>query len=157
MRVDDANAIFWQEPYLSIRGLGYYRVAVRRRETAPDSVRVVQHRGAHRPFRISDPFLQLGPGDAYQAASRVQPEEMVVVLQHPVNDVAWQSVRARKPEGMAAPDKNQAIAGCRPNRPVIIELEPAYLAFAEALLSSIRQANRIILVVRDPALAKTKP
>src|SRR5215469_7983766 len=126
MRVDNPNAIFWQEPYLSIHGLGYHRVAVRRRDTAPDSVRIVENRGAHGPFRISDPPVQLGPGDAHQAASRVQPEEMVAVLQHPVNDIAWQSVRAGKPEGMAAPDEVQTPACCRPNRPVIIELKPAY-------------------------------
>src|SRR5215469_1760232 len=82
---------------------------------------------------------------------------MIVVLHNPVNHVARQSVRAGKPEGMAAPDEIQTVACCRPNRPVIIELKPAYLPFAEALLSSIRQANRMILVVGDPALTKTKP
>src|SRR5262249_18403622 len=130
MRVDNANAILWQEPYLSIRGLGYHWVAVRPRDTAPNSVRVVENRGAHGRFRISDPPLQLGPGGPHQAASRVQPEQMVAVLQHPVHDIAWQSVRAGKPENMAAPDKVQTAACCRPNRPVIIELKPVYLAFA---------------------------
>src|SRR5579871_1261641 len=104
MRVDDANAIFWQEPYLSIRGLRDNRVAVRPRETTLNSVRIIQNRGAHPAFRISDPLLQLGPGDPHEAARSVQQEEMVVVLQHPMNDIAWQSVGAGKPESMAVPD-----------------------------------------------------
>src|SRR5262249_50094390 len=129
--------IFWQEPYLSIRGLGYHWVRVRQRDTPPNSVRVVQNCGAHDSFRISDPPLQVGPSDPYQAAGSVQPEKMVIVLHNPVKQIARQAVRAGKTENMAVPDKIQAASCCRPNRTVIIELKTAYLPFAEALLSSI--------------------
>src|SRR5579864_5390274 len=93
-RVNDANAIFRQKPYLSVRGFRYSRMAVGPRDIAPDPVRVVENRGGHGPFRFSDPPLQLGPGHSYQAASHIQPEEMVVVLKHPFNTIAWQSVRS---------------------------------------------------------------
>jgi len=122
MRVDDVNAFYWQEPYLSISGRGYDRVAVRRGDTALESVRVVPTRGAHVLSGISDPAVQLRSSDAHQAASRIQPEEMVAVLQHPVEVIARQSVRAGKPVGMAAPDKIESAASRRPNRAVIIEL-----------------------------------
>src|SRR5579864_8870263 len=98
-RVNDANAIFRQKPYLSVRGFRYSRMAVGPRDIAPDPVRVVENRGGHGPFRISDPPFQIVPGHAYQATRHIQPEEMVIVLQHPLNAVAWQTIRTGKLKG----------------------------------------------------------
>src|SRR5580698_5421564 len=96
MRIDDADTIDSHEPQFSVRGLSDMWGIAAGERTAPDAVGTVENRRMDGPRGILSPRVQLGPGNAHQAAGHVQPESMVVGFRHPVNRIAGQSVSAGK-------------------------------------------------------------
>jgi hypothetical protein len=138
MRIDDADAVARQEPQFSIRGFGDLRAVAARLCTCPDSVGTVKNRDLDRALRISDPRVQLGPGNAQQAAAHVQPERMVVVFHRPVNGVAGQAVLAGKRCDTAVFQPAQPALGCSPERTVPIKLKAVDAALTQAIGAPVR-------------------
>ena len=93
-RIDHEDTASRRVPQSSIRGLAETRAEAAAQRDEPEPLGIVENRGLYLPLRIFDPRMQLRPGNAHQAAGRVQPDLTGVVLHHPVDGIAGQSVLA---------------------------------------------------------------
>src|SRR4029450_10670702 len=114
MRVEDANTAETQEPQFPLRGFCNIRAIAARVQVIADSIRTVKHRRLYRLLWIGGPGVQLRPGDPHPTPSRVKPARMGVILHHPVNRVAWQSVPVRERQNAALFDAAQSAVSCGP-------------------------------------------
>src|SRR5271165_4232041 len=156
-RIDDADAVEGCEPQFPIRGLGDTGAVTTIGRMNPDSVGTVEDRDLDRPLRIGGPRVQLGPGNAHQAAGRVQPHRMLVIFHRPVNRIAGQSVLAGERGHMTVVHSAEAALGCGPERTVPFELEACDTALAQTVGGCVRSADLTVLEIRHTTLKKSKP
>ena len=82
------------EPQLAIRGFCDYRAIAAREPMVADSVGTVENRHLDRLLWMGGPGVQLRPANTRQATGQIQPDRLGVILYHPVNGIARQSVLA---------------------------------------------------------------
>src|SRR5262249_24002844 len=136
-RIDEAHAVQRDEPQLSIgsrcdvRGVGGESAKV------PDAIRVVEDRGTNRRRRIAvlvdsdGPGVEIGSGNASDAAGHVQPER-IVALHHRIDIVARQSVFARQGSDVAVLDPAEPALSGGPKRTVLPDPKVVYAPRAQA-------------------------
>ena len=125
---------------------------------APDSVGTVEDGGLDGPLRIGRPRVQLGPGNAHQAAGHVQPERMVVVFHRPSERVSQGNPFLLVKRGDTAVfHPAQPALGCGPERTVLIELKAVDAALAQPVGGCVRCADLTVLEIRHATVTKSKP
>ena len=92
VRIDDADAAELHEPQLAIRGFCHYRAITAREPMVAHSVGTVENRHLDRLLWMGGPGVQLRPANTHQATGQIQPDRLGVILYHPVNGIARQSV-----------------------------------------------------------------
>src|SRR5262249_14801893 len=131
--------------------------------TAPYSIGTVENRRLDGPGRIfifvhcCSPSVHLGSCKAHQAAGHKQPKRMVVVLDHPVNCVAGQSVLAGQRGNAAVPHPAESALGGGPDRAVGIVSKTVNRALAKPVGGCVRCADLTIPEVNYATLIKSKP
>src|SRR4029450_9798821 len=146
-RIDDADADITHKPQLAIRGLCDNRVVAARESMAADSVGTVENGRMDRLLRIGGPGGQLGPGNTQQSAGEIQPDRTRLVLPHPVNRFAGQSVLASERQHAAVSDSAQSAVSCRPEGAVPIDVEIADHSLAQPLGACVRGAELAVLEI----------
>jgi hypothetical protein len=82
---------------------------------------------------------------------------MGVVLHHPVNHVAGQSVLAGEREDAAVFDAAQSAVGRGPERAAPIRVEAADGSLSQPFGASVRGAELTVLEISNATVSKTKP
>src|SRR6185295_11352989 len=106
---------------------------------------------------MGGPGVQVSSANTHEAASQIQPDRTGVVLHHPVNRIARQSVPARERENVAVFDPAQPTRGGGPQCAVPIDVETADLALSQALGATVRGTELTVPEVRDAIVSKSKP
>ena len=126
LRIDDADAAKTQEPQFAIRGFCDNRAIAAGIPMAAHSVGTVENRTP------GSSALDGRPRRPTQSrAIRTKPQarysqtEWAVILHHPVNRIAGQSVLAGERENATVFDPAQAAVSCGPEGPVPIDVETA--------------------------------
>ncbi len=101
--------------------------------------------------------MQLGTGDAHEAARHVQPCEMIVIFNRPVHGVAGQAIFARQRKDPPVPDPAQPTLGCRPDRALLPKAKIGDAAGAEPIRCSVGSEDPAILEVAHPAVKEAEP
>ena len=134
VRIDDLYTFSRHKPEFAIGGLGDAgTIFASRSRTEPNTVRRIPNGRFNSSLRVGDPGVQFGPQDAHEAAVRVQPEGMIVVLYRPVNRVARQAVPACERNDATIFKPANASLGCGPQRAVPIELKIADRSLAQTI------------------------
>src|SRR4029453_11102222 len=149
MRVEDANTAETQEPQFAIRGFCNIRAIAARVQVIADSIRTVKHCSLYRLLWIGGPGVQLRPGDPYETTSRVKPDRMGVILHHPVNRVAWESVPAAESQNEAGVDAAHAAVSCGPQRTARIRVEGANHSLSQPFGGCVRGADLTVVEKRN--------
>ena len=157
MRIDDADAADTHEPQLAIRGFCDNRVIAAREPMAAHSVGTVENRRLDRLLWMGGPGVQLRPANAHQATGQIQPDRMGVILHHPVNRIAGQSVLAGERENAAVFDPAQPALSCGPERTVPIDVETADHSLAQPFGACVRCAELTVLEISYATVTKSKP
>src|ERR1700687_6235931 len=131
--INDADAPERHEPKSAIRGFCDNRVIAARRLMAAHSLGTVENRRLDRLRWMGDPGVQLRPANTPEATGQIQPDRMKVILSHPVNRIAGQSVLVRELQNAAVFDPAQPALSCNPEAPGPIDVETADHALAQAL------------------------
>ena len=92
---------------------------------AAHSVGTIEHRHLDRLLWMRGPGFQLRPANAHQATGQIQPDRLGVILHHPVNRIARQSVLAGERENVAVFDTAQPPLSWDPECTVAIDVETA--------------------------------
>ena len=125
MRIDDADADITHKPQLAIRGFCDDRVIAGREPMAGHSVGPVENGRMDRLLWMGGPGVQLRPTNTYEATGQIQPDRTGVILHHPVNRIAGQSVLAGERENVAVFDPAQPTLSGDPECTVAIDVETA--------------------------------
>src|SRR4029450_6565451 len=157
MRIEYADTAETQEPQFAIRGFCDIRAIAARVEVTADSIGTVKHCRLYRLLWIGGPGVQLRPGDPHQTTSRVEPDRAGVILHHPVNRVAWQSVPARERENATVFDAAQSAVSCRPERTARIRVEAANHSLSQPFRGCVRGADLPVVEICNATVTKAKP
>src|SRR5688572_23329501 len=157
MRIDDADADITHKPQLAIRGFCDDRVKAGRRPMAGHSVGPVENCRMDRLLWMGGPGVQLRPTHTYEATGQIQPDRTGVILHHPVNRIAGQSVLAGERENVAVFDPAQPTHSGGPECAVPVDVETADLAHSHPLGARVRCADLTVAEIREPTVSKSKP
>src|SRR5262249_35185553 len=91
-RIYDADPVIWQEPYFSVSGLGDERAIGAVSLMAPYSIGDIKDRSRNPAARIVCPGIQFRAHDTHQAALHIDPNEMFIVFDGPMNAVTGQPI-----------------------------------------------------------------
>ena len=86
-------------------------------------------------------MVQLGAGNPYQSAGRVQPERTVVIFHRPMNSITGQSILAGKRAQSIVLQPAEPAFGRDPEGTVIVELEVTDAASAKPIRRGVRCAD----------------
>ena len=92
---------------------------------AGHSVGPVENGRMDRLLWMGGPGVQLRPTNTYEATGQIQPDRTGVILHHPVNRIAGQSVLAGERENVAVFDPAQPTLSGDPECAVAIDVETA--------------------------------
>src|SRR4030095_5068579 len=95
------------------------------------------------------PGVHLRPADPHQTARRVKPDRMGVILHHPVNRVAWQSVPAAESQNAAVFDAAQSAVSRGPERTARIRVEAANHSLSQPFGGGVRGAGLTAVEIRN--------
>src|SRR5262249_15459264 len=162
-RIEHARAVLRHEPQPSILRLRDLRNIASGVVAEPDAVGAVENgrletpTGLFAPLRRGGPGVQLGAGDAHQAAGHVQPERAGVVLDSPVNGVAGQPVPAGQGGPATLCQPAEPAFGGGPERAIRIEAQGVDASLAQSVGSRVRRADLSLDLVHDSALLEPDP
>src|SRR5208283_4226645 len=109
-------------------------------------------------FWVGNPRVHFVPGDAHEAAGRIQPERLIVVLHRPVNRIAGQTVLAGERSDAAIFKPAEAALGCDPQCPIPIESKVGDSSLAQATSGRVGCADLTILKIQHaPFVPESKP
>ena len=147
MRIDHADAGITHEQQLAIRGFCDNRVVAAGEPMTAHSVGTVENGRMDRLLWIGGPGVQLGAANTQQATGEIQPDRLRVVLPHPVNRIAGQSIFSGERQNAAVFDSAQTALSCSPEDPIPIDVEIADHSLAQPLGACVRGAELAVLEI----------
>src|SRR4029077_14447914 len=155
-RIDHADAIVSDIPDSAIRSLGYilYNRSV---GMSAHTLRDIEQCSLHRLRWIVDPRVQLGPGDPYQATSRIDPDEMVGVVHAPLDRVTRYPIPSRECRDVVVLDAAQPVFSGDPQRATRPKSKAIHPPCAKPIGGRIRLPNCSVYEIRKPSPAESQP